>query len=45
MHMPRTARVLLPLALLPSLLLTACGTDKVVDTGRAPLAPVPTGRS
>ncbi|EMF53546.1 MULTISPECIES: hypothetical protein [Streptomyces] len=41
MYMTRTARVLLPLALLPSLLLTACGTDKVVDTGRAPLAPVP----
>ncbi|UUU30082.1 hypothetical protein JIX56_09375 [Streptomyces sp. CA-210063] len=36
----RTARVLLPLALLP-LLLTACGTEKVVAAGREPLMPAP----
>lgn len=40
MYMSRTARVLLPLALLP-LLLTACGTEKVVVAGREPLAPAP----
>ncbi|WP_413254428.1 hypothetical protein [Streptomyces europaeiscabiei] len=40
MYMPRTARVLLPLALLP-LLLTACGTEKVVVAGREPLVPAP----
>ena len=40
MHMPRTARVLLPLAVLP-LLLTACGTEKVVVAGREPLVPAP----
>lgn len=38
--MLRTARVLLPLALLPSLL-TACGTEKVVVADREPLAPPP----
>ncbi|WRZ54552.1 hypothetical protein OG622_12310 [Streptomyces sp. NBC_01314] len=38
--MPRTARVLLPLAVLP-LLLTACGTEKVVVAGREPLVPAP----
>lgn len=36
----RTARVLLPLAFLPSLL-TACGTEKVVVAGREPLMPSP----
>ncbi|MGW0707117.1 hypothetical protein ACWD4G_14365 [Streptomyces sp. NPDC002643] len=36
----RTARMLLPLALL-SLPLTACGTEKVVATGREPLAAAP----
>jgi hypothetical protein len=36
----RTTRALLPLALLP-LLLTACGTEKVVVGGREPLAPPP----
>jgi hypothetical protein len=40
MHMPRIARLLLPLALLPSLL-TACGTEKGVTTGREPLVPAP----
>nr|WP_193242079.1 hypothetical protein [Streptomyces phaeolivaceus] len=38
--MPRTARVLLPLALLP-LALTACGTEKAVIAGREPLRPAP----
>ncbi|MFE7838171.1 hypothetical protein ACFU53_19585 [Streptomyces sp. NPDC057474] len=38
--MLRTARVLLPLAFLP-LLLTACGTEKVVVAGREPLRPAP----
>ncbi|MGW0843681.1 hypothetical protein ACWD26_26750 [Streptomyces sp. NPDC002787] len=37
----RTARVLPPLALLPLLLLTACGNEKVVAVGREPLAPHP----
>lgn len=36
----RTARVLLPLALLP-LVLTACGNEKVVTAGRAPLTQAP----
>ncbi|WP_200301829.1 hypothetical protein [Streptomyces adelaidensis] len=38
--MPRTARVLLPLALLP-LLLTACGNEKAVVVGREPLMSAP----
>ncbi|MER6154768.1 hypothetical protein ABT147_04395 [Streptomyces sp. NPDC001868] len=40
MSMPRTARVLLPLALLP-LVLAACGTEKVVVADREPLVPAP----
>ncbi|GAB2907812.1 hypothetical protein [Streptomyces heilongjiangensis] len=38
--MLRTARTLLPLALLP-LLLTGCGSEKVVAVSREPLAPAP----
>lgn len=36
----RTARTVLPVALLP-LLLTGCGTEKAVSVAREPLAPVP----